>query len=261
MTSFQNQVEAIPSVEARVVKVSYFPEIGSTNQEAIATGKAGSPGGTLVIADAQSAGHGRLGRPWESPAGKGLYFTLLLRPKFPPAHAPYLTLATGLALGRVLRTYGLPPLMIKWPNDIWIEGKKVAGILSEMNTQGADLDFVALGVGLNVSQSPEDFSADLREIAASLKQFSDIPWDRSELLRKILTEIFQEVESLEQEGPAQLIGRWEKESGMLGAKIQAQIASGTVQGEVLGLNELGHLKLRQDTGEILTLLAEDTTLL
>ena len=160
-----------------------------------------------------------------------------------------------------MRNYDLPPLIIKWPNDIWIEGKKVAGILSEMNIIGTNLDFVALGVGLNVNQGPEDFSPELRDIAASLKELSNIPWNRSDLLRKILTEIFQELERLEQEGPAQLIGRWEQESGMLGAKVQAQIASGTVQGEVLGLNELGHLKLKLDTGEILTLLAEDTTLL
>jgi BirA family biotin operon repressor/biotin-[acetyl-CoA-carboxylase] ligase len=260
MESLQDYVTQLPGREPRISQARFFPEIGSTNVEALRLAKAGAPDGTLIVADHQTQGKGRLGRKWESPAGKGLYFTLSIRPRFKPEHLPLVTLAGGIALGNILKKYELPPLIIKWPNDIWMEKKKVAGILSESAVQGKNVEFVNIGIGINVSQGPEDFSPELRATATSLRGLRPRDWDRAKILSDLLPELFREIDLLAAQGPESLIRRWEADSGMVGRGVIAQVNGQEKTGKVTGLSREGHLIVQQANGEKLTLVDEDVRL-
>jgi len=261
MDSLKTALEAFPSRFPALRDFRYFEQTDSTNRQARQLGQAKTPAPCLVVAEGQSAGRGRLGRRWESPPGQGLYFSLLLQPQIPAERAPLLTLATGLAIKRALENFGVKDLVVKWPNDIVIQGKKVGGVLSEMETSGSQMLFVILGVGLNISQKKSDFPPELQETAASLEQLYPGDWHRSEVLEKILGELFQEIENLEADKVDELLKRWEGESGFLGKKIKVEKSGQQLQGMVQGLDPEGHLLLETAPGKIVTLIAEDTTLI
>ncbi|HCU23484.1 MAG TPA: biotin--[acetyl-CoA-carboxylase] ligase, partial [Deltaproteobacteria bacterium] len=203
-------------------------------------------------------GRGRLGRNWESPAGLGLYFSLLLRPKLEAASAPLLTLAVGLGLAGQLRKLGIPEVMVKWPNDLLVQGRKLGGILTEMLPRGSQVDFVVVGVGINVAQTLEDFSPETAPLATSLRLATHRDWNRAELLAELLPALFLESSRLEREGS--LKTRWEQESGMLGVPIaysEDLEHKALRHGRVLGLAEDGKLRIENEDGEITELLAGD----
>ncbi len=264
MANFRNlreRVESLPSRNPQISQAFFYKEIPSTNLDTMSRGKMGAPAGTLIVADSQSQGRGRLDRKWESPLGKGLYFSLLLRPALIVAKAPLITLAAGLGIARILKEMGLKGLVLKWPNDLLVNKKKLGGILSEMSVKGDQVEFVVIGVGINVSSEPSDFSPETAAMATSLKQIEEKAWDKGEILENLVSALLQEAQSLADQGPAALIARWEKESGMVGERVRAGSEGRTVEGKVLGLAGDGQLKLQRDSGEILQLLAGDTTLL
>jgi BirA family biotin operon repressor/biotin-[acetyl-CoA-carboxylase] ligase len=127
----------------------FFAECASTNDEAAAWARQGAPEGAVVIADAQTRGRGRLGRQWHSPPGAALYFSTVLRPKLPLQKLPPLTLAVGVALAETVASFGVDA-KLKWPNDLLLDGKKLAGILTESATQGGRLEHVIVGIGVNL---------------------------------------------------------------------------------------------------------------
>ena len=147
-------------------------ECASTNDEAAAWARQGAPEGAVVIADAQTRGRGRQGRSWHSPPGAALYFSTVLRPKLPLPKLPPLTLAVGVALAETVTALGVPA-RLKWPNDVLVEGKKLAGILTESATQGGRLEHVIVGIGVNLSV--EEFPQGVNAI--SLHEFCDISRD------------------------------------------------------------------------------------
>ncbi len=149
-----------------------WAECGSTNDEAAAWARAGAPHGAVVIADAQTRGRGRLGRVWHSPPGAALYFSAILRPPLPPMKVPPLTLAAGVAVAETVARFDVAPTL-KWPNDVLIEGKKLAGILTESATQGARLEHVIVGIGVNLRV--EEFPAGLN--ATSLHRYREVARD------------------------------------------------------------------------------------
>jgi BirA family biotin operon repressor/biotin-[acetyl-CoA-carboxylase] ligase len=138
----------------------FVAECASTNDEAAAWARAGAPEGAVVIADAQTRGRGRMGRVWHSPPGAALYFSTVLRPKLPLQKLPPLTLAVGVAVAEAVASFGREP-RLKWPNDLLLDGKKVAGILTESATQGGRLEHVIVGIGVNlqVTEFPPGLNA------------------------------------------------------------------------------------------------------
>jgi BirA family biotin operon repressor/biotin-[acetyl-CoA-carboxylase] ligase len=142
-----------------------------------------------------------------------------------------------------------------------VNKKKLGGILSEMSVKGEQVDFVVVGVGINVSAEPSDFSPETAATATSLKQIEEKAWDKGEILENLVSALLQEVQGLADQGPAALIARWEQESGMLGERVRAGSEGRSVEGKVLGLAGDGQLKIQSDSGETLQLLAGDTTLL
>lgn len=149
-------------------RLVYPGETVSTNTDAFRLAEQGASEGTVVFADTQSGGKGRLGRRWSSPPGVNLYCSVILRPKIMPYEAPQLTFLSAVAVARAIeRSSGLNP-QIKWPNDVLLEGKKVAGLLNEMSAETDGINFVILGIGVNLNMTAVQFPTDLRHPATSL---------------------------------------------------------------------------------------------
>jgi len=264
MPTFRNlreRVESLPSRNPEISQAFFYKEIPSTNLDAMTRGRLAAPAGTLIVADSQSKGRGRLDRRWESPLGKGLYFSMLLRPEMKAANAPLVNLAVGLGIAKVLREAGVASAKVKWPNDVVVDKKKLAGVLTEMVTKKDKVDFIVVGVGVNILTEASDFSAETSSIATSLKQIENKAWDRGEILENLVPAILHETKQLVAAGANELTSRWETESGMVGERIRAKLQDREVEGEVTGLAPDGQLKIRTAAGENLQLLAEDATLI
>ena len=165
-------------------RLAYYDETDSTNVQARKLAESGAPHGTLVAADCQTAGKGRRGRSWSSPKGTGIWTSILLRPAFSPVCASMLTLVAGMAVARgIEEACGLHPL-IKWPNDLVLNGKKICGILTEMSTELMEIQYVVPGIGINVNQT--EFPDEIKETAASLYLESGKIWKRSGLIAAIM---------------------------------------------------------------------------
>ena len=163
----KEELENLRNTEWTGNKVVYFEVTGSTNIQAKRLGEEGWPHGTLVVAGRQEAGRGRRGRTWESPGHTGVFMTVLLRPSFLPGQASMLTIVAAMAVTKAVRVkYGLD-VQIKWPNDIVLNGRKICGILTEMNTEIDAINYVVIGIGINVSN--ERFGDDTAKVATSLR--------------------------------------------------------------------------------------------
>jgi BirA family biotin operon repressor/biotin-[acetyl-CoA-carboxylase] ligase len=219
----------------------YFDSIGSTNDEALAWAASNAPDLSLVIADEQTQGRGRLDRKWFTPKGSGLAFSLILRP--PASHLPYLSRTVGLAALSIAEScsgLGLVP-RIKWPNDILLNGKKAAGILIENIWSGDDVDSLVIGMGVNVYKTSVPPAELLQFPATSIEdELGKSAPAREEILFNILS-IF--VRWRERIGADELIQAWEEMLAFRGEQVQVGGES-PVSGEVLGLESDGSLRLR-----------------
>lgn len=260
MASLKKTTEELPQRLPQLKQAVFFTEIGSTNDQALELGRSGGQGPTLIVAQKQSAGRGRRGRHWESPSELGLYFSLLLKPQLTPKEATMLTLAAGLAIQETLHSLGAQKALLKWPNDVFIHNKKIGGVLSEMESRGENVDFVVLGIGLNISQKEEDFPEELKNLAGSLNSTTGKTWEATTILPPLVAAILEEADKLEREGSVQLLRRWEEESNFIGRQVQALMTSGSVTGKVAGLSAEGYLRLELDEGKEIALISEETTL-
>ncbi len=184
--------EVAPRLTTRTLgrELTWLPLVDSTNRWLAEKADAGAAEGYVVTADTQTAGRGRLDRGWHSPPALNLYASLLLRPTVPLDRAASLTLLLGLAVRRAVRSLaaGLA-VRIKWPNDIWIDGRKLGGILCEMRAETDRIHHVVAGIGLNVNTTARDFPPDIRASAISLRQASALFFPRAEVLAAILNEL------------------------------------------------------------------------
>ncbi len=239
----------------------FFPSIDSTNIYAARLAREGASTGTAVIADEQTGGKGRLGRSWVSPPGVNLYLSLLLRPAVSTAVVPQLSLLAAVAVAEaIIEVCQLTPA-IKWPNDVLIAGKKVCGILAEMQTEGTTLRAVILGIGVNINAPLSAFPPELHDKASSLLLAGGKTVDRAAFAAALLTHLEKlYVLWIEQGFPA-LRSAWEHHaSGLLGKKISVAAPEGTVSGIVLGLDIDGALLLHEEqTGAQRRVLAGDVT--
>ncbi|MDG4475307.1 biotin--[acetyl-CoA-carboxylase] ligase [Thiovibrio frasassiensis] len=243
--------------------VQFFTSTGSTNDLALILSNTGAPDGTLIVADNQTAGRGRLaGRIWLSPPGTGLYFSLILRPRLSPEDFPKLTLAAGLALCKALEGHSHCQPGLKWPNDIFLHGKKCGGILTETQAvSGAGQTAVVIGIGLNVNIPAEAFTGELRSKATSLLAETGIPHDRGPLLAAILAELDLAVARLEQGDFPAILTEWRQRDIHAGH----QVSWGNTQGKIitgisLGPDDEGFLHIRDNQGRIHSVISGDISL-
>ena len=175
-------------------KIRYFPTIDSTNTLAMREAEQGQESGTVYLADEQTVGRGRGAHEWHSAAGSGLYVSILLRPAIAPADILWLSLAAGLAVQAAVRDVTSLAPDIRWPNDLLLSGRKMGGILTELNAEVTRVRHAVIGIGLNVHQP--SFPAELAPLATSLKIETARKWSRQELLVALLRHLHSEVERL-----------------------------------------------------------------
>lgn len=241
----------------------FFPSIDSTNTYAARLAREGAAEGCAVIADEQTGGKGRLGRSWVSPPGVNLYMSLILRPAVSTATVPQVGLLAAVAVADAIED--VCPLIpaIKWPNDILIDGKKVCGILAEMQTEAGLLKAVVLGIGVNVNAPLSAFPEELRDKASSLFLLGGREIDRSAFTAAVLTHLEKLYILWLEEGFPALRPLWERRAtGLLGKVITVAAAEGTITGTVQGLDSDGALLLGDEGSETLRrVLAGDVTVI
>lgn len=237
-------------------------ETGSTNDEAAAWARQGAPEGAIVVADTQFRGRGRLGRAWSSPAGEGLYLSVVLRPPIAPAAAPPLTLAVGLALLDTARGLGARA-HLKWPNDLLVEDpdgrrRKLAGVLTEMATSGLRIEHVIVGIGLNVGT--RTFPSELAEIATSLARATGTAPSRDEVLEDLLAALDDRYRRFLSGGAAATVRAWKAEVDFLGRRVAVRSGQEEVVGLAEDLDDEGALRVRDEAGILHRLWAGDVAL-
>jgi BirA family biotin operon repressor/biotin-[acetyl-CoA-carboxylase] ligase len=227
----------------------FFPTIDSTNTYTAQLAREGAAEGTVVIADAQSGGKGRLGRSWISPPGVNLYLSALLRPSVLATAAPQLNLLAAVAVADAITEVCTLIPAIKWPNDVLVGGKKVCGILAEMQTDKEALRAVIVGIGVNINAPLSAFPAELHEKASSLFIAGGQPVDRSVFTARLLTHLEQLYVLWIQQGFPAVRPAWERHAAdLLGRQIAVDAPEGRVMGTVLGLDEDGALLVRDKPG-------------
>lgn len=254
-----------PSIVARMLRtglytaivgrsVRFYQSTGSTMDDAVAWGRDGADEGSVVVAETQTASRGRIGRRWVSDSGN-LYFSVLFRPD--TAALPLLSPLAGVAVARSIRQVATLYPTVKWPNDIMIDGRKVAGILAESAMSGPKVEHAIVGIGINValdvSSEPE-----IAGTAASLDHLSDAEVDRSELLRRILQHM--DALYLDLKRGRSPIPEWRRWLDTLGQRVVVTHHGSNNTGTAEDVDDYGNLLLRQDDGQMLTLTAGDITL-
>jgi BirA family biotin operon repressor/biotin-[acetyl-CoA-carboxylase] ligase len=235
-------------------------EVGSTNEWAKELAELGAGEGTVAIAETQTAGHGRLGREWFSPRG-GLWFSVVLRPGMSASEAVGLVFVAGLAAAEVLQEeFGLR-VETKWPNDVLVDGKKVCGILAEMNTKGRVVNFVVLGFGVNANFPVEEvFPESLEEVATSVEKELGQKVQLEELFKTLLEKLESKYDQCAEKGLASLLTEWKKYAGFLGRKVEAKNGSEKLLGTASDVARDGALVLRLEDGSTRRVLAGDLSL-
>lgn len=233
--------------------IVYFAQTDSTNKQARLLAREGTKHGTLVIADTQSAGRGRRGRGWISPAGEGVFMSLIVRPEMPPSEVAKMSLTLALAVARAIeRETGLDA-RIKWPNDIVIGGRKVCGLLLEMDATAEKVNSIVAGVGINVHQSV--FDEEIAHTASSLDLLCGRRVSRSAIVRAFLEE-FERAAALADE---EMMQAYRGRSATIGQRVQVIGLSGTYTGTAQGITESGTLLVEADDGEVREVLAADVS--
>jgi BirA family biotin operon repressor/biotin-[acetyl-CoA-carboxylase] ligase len=242
--------EIAAGLKVRLLKgpIHHFETLPSTNDLAKELAAGQAPEGTLVVAEGQSRGRGRLGREWRSPPGAGLYVSVLLRPPLPPSDLPQITLTAAVAVVRALkRATGLAP-GIKWPNDLVLAGKKLGGILTEMETESDQIRHLVLGLGLNVNN--REFPAEIKDLATSLALVTGRSFSRLAILKAWL----EELESLYQlflgREFARILAEWKEYTVTLGHAVRVRQGPVEISGQALEVAPDGALLIETRTGEI-----------
>jgi len=232
-------------------RVYSYPSIGSTNDRALELAAAGEPEGSLVLAEEQLGGRGRRERTWSSPAGLGIYASLVLRPGGPAPRAPLFTIAAAVSVATALRAPGAARVeaRIKWPNDVLVGARKIAGILGETRGSEPEIRDMIIGIGINVHHQRGDFPEDLARRATSLRIEAGAAARRVEVLAAVLEDFERRYARLLHGTPDDLLRDWGALSALpAGGRIAVDGPSGRREGELVGVDADGALLLRETGG-------------
>lgn len=239
-------------VSTRFTDVRWFEEVDSTNRYALEAAAAGVPEGLVVIADVQTAGRGRLGRSWEAAPGSSLLVSLLLRPEIAVEHYHLVTMTAAVSAAEAVRALALVPVMLKWPNDLLVRGKKLGGLLAEAIPGQA----LVVGLGLNVRW--DSFPPELAEIATACNLESEERVARSDLVVFWLQRFDRLLTGLGTEPGREAVRQaYGDFCTTVGSRVRVDLAKETFEGEAIGLDEHGHLRVRRDDEHIEVISAGD----
>ena len=225
-------------------KIYYYESLGSTMDMALPLGIKGEPEGAIVLAEAQTKGRGRLGRQWVSPKYKGIYASIILRPKISPQAAPILTLLSAVSICEAIKEVTQIEAQIKWPNDILINNKKLGGILTELNAEMDEVRFVVIGIGLNVNNDKKNLVSG----ATSLKEQKKENVNRINLLQELLRKIEANYLLFQTRGAGLIIEKWRDYNITLGKRVKVYAHKEHYEGEAIDIDTDGGLLLRSDSG-------------
>lgn len=263
--------------------ISFYEEIESTNDAAKEFAAKGAKEGFTVVADSQKKGKGRLGRRWESPAGANIYTSVILRPDIPPVFAPQLTLVAAVAVAETIAKFLNPPaspffkggikdvpplteggrvefLSVKWPNDILLNSKKVAGILTEMSSEMDRINFVIIGIGVNVNMTKKMLPEELRQIATSLKEEAGRELSRINFIQTLYLNLETWYKRYLNHGFELVRKAWTGYFTMAGKWAKIQQMDKIVEGIAMGIDNDGALLLQEKSGNITRIISGDVTI-
>ncbi len=230
--------------------IKHFDTCLSTQLIAHDEAQNGADSGTIIIAEEQTAGRGRLTRKWNSQMGKGIWMSIIIRPNLTPQQAPQMTLVAAVAVTRAIQELTGIEADIKWPNDILIKGKKVTGILTELQSDPDQVKAVILGIGMNVNQNGQDFPTEIQGIATSLKQVTGQTVNRAELAARVFKFLELYTKMYEKHGFAPIKILWEGFSNTTGKRIEAVMLNETIVGKALGISDEGVLEIELQDGTV-----------
>ncbi len=225
----------------------WFEEVGSTNDVAKKLADEGAAHGEVVVAESQTAGRGRRGRAWASPPGRNLYLSVVLRPELPPSRAAELTLLASVAVCQAVRQAGVSA-GIKWPNDLVCGGRKLAGILTELAADPDRVQWIVLGIGVNVNLRGDDLPGDLRPIATSLAIERGAPVPRALFAAAVLSALEEWLDRHAEEGFAPVRAAWKEMSDTLGREVRVRSSAVDLEGLAEDVDEGGALLVRTSAG-------------
>lgn len=240
-------------------EIHVFKETASTNDVVEKLARDGAKEGVVVFAESQSRGRGRLGRKWHSPAGQGLYFSVLLRPRLRPLEATQFTVVAATALVRAIEAITSVRPTIKWPNDLLVEGRKIAGVLTELSAELDTIKYLILGIGLDVNQTTGDFPPELRGIATSLRIAGGHSVPRPELATRILNELDADYARVRRGQFDEVADEWEARCTTIGRNVAIRIGDRVIQGCAESLDDDGALLLRTQHGRLERIIGGDVT--
>ncbi len=236
-----------------------FAEVSSTNGTLSGLARAGAGEGTVVLAEGQSDARGRLGRPWFSPSGVNLHASVLFRPALPPREATVFSFIGSLAVSDAIKALGLQPA-IKWPNDVLVGRKKVAGTLAECATLGDAVDFIIIGVGVNLNVAPAELRAALGPAALASTSVAAIlgaEIDRNAFAASFLNHLDAWAARYRTDGPAPILAAWRDRDISTGRRVEVRGDGDAFAGRVLGVDNMGHLLVEPLSGQPRVILNEE----
>lgn len=239
--------------------VHYFDSLESTQKVAYQLAYDGEPEGTLVIAEEQTSGRGRLGREWHSASGKGIWMSVIVRPDLPPQKAPQFTLIAAVAVARAIEEVTEITPEIKWPNDVLIKGKKVVGILTELQAEADKISSLIIGIGMNVNHGPDDFPVEVKDIASSLFIEKGEKTSRAALIQSFLKSFEKYYSIYVSEGFRPIRILWESYAISIGKQIKATTVTSEIIGLAVGISNDGVLKVEDEQGVIHNIYSADIT--
>lgn len=238
-------------------KFHYFSELDSTNRYARILAEQGAMEGEIVIAEQQTQGRGRLGRTWISPPYVNLYFSVVLRPTLPPEHAPQITLAAAVALADTVDAFSPTPAAIKWPNDIFVNGRKLAGILIEASCRLDRLEYLILGIGINLNFPLESMPPAIRARATSLLALRHENVNREAFLHRLIQDLDRCYGILKERGFGAIAPRWQDRFYLKDQPVRVEVLDQVSFGTAIGIDSDGALILRKEDGKLERIIAGD----
>ncbi|SEH80932.1 BirA family transcriptional regulator, biotin operon repressor / biotin-[acetyl-CoA-carboxylase] ligase [Halobacillus karajensis] len=226
----------------------HYDQVESTQEIVHQLAKQGKPHGTVVIADEQVKGKGRMARNWDSPKGKGIWMSILLRPNLPPLQAPQLTLLAATVLAKLIAENSDLNPQIKWPNDLLINHKKVSGILTEMQAEQDTIQYIVLGMGMNVNQGEDEIPEKIRYKASSLKVEGGHDWNIQATIQHILRLFERAYDVFESQGFETIKKEWEHFGYKIGEEVTISTMKETWKATLIGIEPDGALRARRRNG-------------
>jgi len=251
--------EIIPGMKTKWMgkKIHHFQTVDSTNSKAYQLALNGAEEGEVILSESQEKGRGRMGRQWFSPPSLNLYLSIILRPIIPPPQVPLITLMAAVATADAIQKFsGIIP-QIKWPNDILLKGRKVAGLLNEIHSEMDRIHFVILGIGVNLNTDEKKFSKEIRSIATSLKIEMGQTVSRKVFLQSLLLEMERWYSIFLEEGSTVILNAWRDRADIKGRQVKVTSFGETVVGTAIDVDSDGALILETGGGKQRRVMAGD----